>query len=96
MTDVLPSLPEWIARQLPQGGTRNLVDVGGHRMHVMEWGAGPPVLLVHGNPTWGFLYRKVVAALRGEPLRLIVPDLIERHAIATCRVHYRAVCNDQT
>src|SRR6266545_4048007 len=45
-------------------------------MHVMEWGAGRPVLLLHGNPTWGFLYRKVVAALRGEPLRLVVPDLV--------------------
>jgi haloalkane dehalogenase len=53
-----------------------LVEVGGYRMHVMEWGAGRPVLLLHGNPTWGFLYRKVVAALRGEPLRLVVPDLV--------------------
>jgi len=53
-----------------------LVEVGGYRMHVMEWGAGRPVLMLHGNPTWGFLYRKVVAALRGEPLRLVVPDLV--------------------
>ncbi len=45
-------------------------------MHVMEWGQGRPVLLLHGNPTWGFLYRKVVRALRDEPLRLIVPDLV--------------------
>lgn len=45
-------------------------------MHVMEVGAGRPVLMLHGNPTWGFLYRKVAAALAGEPLRLIMPDLI--------------------
>jgi haloalkane dehalogenase len=45
-------------------------------MHVMEWGEGPPVLLQHGNPTWGFLYRKVVAALVGSGLRLILPDLV--------------------
>lgn len=34
------------------------------------------VLLVHGNPTWSYLWRKVIAALDGEPLRLIAPDLI--------------------
>ena len=51
-------------------------------MHVMEWGPsdGKTVLLLHGNPTWGFLWRKVVAALRARPsgdaLRLVVPDLI--------------------
>jgi len=38
------------------------------------------VLLVHGNPTWSFLWRRVVAAIRARPggdrLRLIAPDLI--------------------
>jgi len=76
LRDDPPPLPAWIARQLPEGVRRRLVEVGGYRMHVMEWGAGRPVLLLHGNPTWGFLYRKVVAALRGEPLRLVVPDLV--------------------
>lgn len=71
-----PPLPDWIARQLPDGVRRTLVDVGGRRMHVMEWGEGRPVLLLHGNPTWGFLYRKVAAALAGSPLNLIVPDLV--------------------
>jgi pimeloyl-ACP methyl ester carboxylesterase len=72
----VPSLPDWIERQLPPGGRRRFVDGGGHRLHVTEWGRGRPVLLLHGNPTWGFLYRKVVTALLGEPLRLIVPDLV--------------------
>lgn len=45
-------------------------------MHVMEWGEGRPVLLQHGNPTWGFLYRRVVSALEGASLRLVVPDLV--------------------
>ena len=54
----------------------------GERMHVLEWGPidGPSILLVHGNPTWSFLWRKVVAAVRtrpgGDQLRMIVPDLI--------------------
>lgn len=59
-----------------------MISTGIERMHVLEWGPidGPSVLLVHGNPTWGFLWRKVVAAIRarrgGDELRLIVPDLI--------------------
>lgn len=48
----------------------------GHALHVMESGQGRPVVLVHGNPTWGFLYRKVAAELRGTPLRLVMPDLV--------------------
>jgi cis-3-alkyl-4-acyloxetan-2-one decarboxylase len=71
-----PPIPDWIVRQLPPGVTRRLLDVGGARLYLMEWGEGRPVLLQHGNPAWGFLYRRVVAALGGAPLRLIVPDLV--------------------
>ena len=71
-----PALPPWIEAMLPGGLRRCRVEVGGYRMHVMEVGQGRPVLLLHGNPTWGFLYRKVAAALAGDPLRLIMPDLI--------------------
>lgn len=69
-----PPLPPWLDRMLPF--ERYAVRVGPYRMHVMESGHGRPVLLLHGNPTWGFLYRKVAAQLEGEPLRLIMPDLI--------------------
>jgi haloalkane dehalogenase len=69
-----PSLPSWLAAQLPF--SRSLVSVGEWRMHVMQAGQGLPVLMLHGNPSWGFLWRKVAAALAPEPLRLIMPDLI--------------------
>jgi len=69
-----PELPEWLATMVPF--SRYRVDVGGHRMHVMEAGQGRPVLMVHGNPTWSFSYRKVARALAGEPIRLIMPDLV--------------------
>lgn len=55
---------------------------GDQKMHVLEWGpaTGPAIVMLHGNPTWGFLWRKVVAAIRsrkdGDELRLIVPDLV--------------------
>lgn len=75
-----PRLPGWLARMFPQGMRRRMVDVDGATMHVAEWGPpdGQAVLLLHGNPSWCFLYRKVVAELlaSGEPLRLITPDLI--------------------
>jgi haloalkane dehalogenase len=80
---VTVSMPAWIESQLPGGARHAMVDVGGdQRMHVAEWGPadGRAVLLVHGNPTWSFLWRKVVAAVRarpeGETLRLVAPDLI--------------------
>jgi haloalkane dehalogenase len=55
---------------------RYLVEIGGHRHHVMDIGEGRPVLCVHGNPSWGFLYRKVALATIGQPVRVIMPDLI--------------------
>jgi cis-3-alkyl-4-acyloxetan-2-one decarboxylase len=71
-----PAVPDWILAQLPTGIRRYALDVGGYRMHVMETGRGRPVLMLHGNPTWGFLYRRVAAALWRDPARVILPDLI--------------------
>jgi len=45
----------------------------GLRMHYVDEGSGDPVLLVHGEPTWSFLWRKIVPQLPG---RAIAPDLI--------------------
>ena len=69
-----PELPNWLSRRLPF--MRSMVQVGDHHVHVMEQGTGRPVLLLHGNPTWGYLWRKVAAELSDEPLRLIMPDLV--------------------
>jgi haloalkane dehalogenase len=72
-----PHLPGWIERRFPAGLKRRLVDVGGVRMHVASWpAAGPTVVLLHGNPSWSFLWRKVVAELAGDGFNLIAPDLI--------------------
>lgn len=76
MTDYLPAphLPDWLSRDLPFERFRLPVD--GERMHVMTAGAGPTVLLVHGNPTWGYLYRRIGAALAADGYRVVIPDLI--------------------
>jgi haloalkane dehalogenase len=45
----------------------------GLRMHYVEEGSGAPVLLLHGEPTWAFLYRKMIPALDGVA-RVVAPD----------------------
>ena len=68
-----PPLPGFLARLLPF--ERSLVEAGGVRLHVMEAGSGPTVVLLHGNPTWGFLWRRVAAPLADAGLRVVMPDL---------------------
>jgi pimeloyl-ACP methyl ester carboxylesterase len=50
--------------------------VNGWRMHYVDEGNGDPVLLLHGNPTWGFLYRDVIGPLVASGRRVVVPDMI--------------------
>jgi cis-3-alkyl-4-acyloxetan-2-one decarboxylase len=68
-----PALPEWLARLVPF--RRALHRVGAHPMHVMENGEGLPVVMLHGNPSWGFLWRKVAQEL-GPEFRSVMPDLV--------------------
>jgi len=49
------------------------VEQDGLRMHYVDEGSGPPVLLLHGEPTWSFLYRKVIPPLT-EVARVVAPD----------------------
>ena len=44
--------------------------VNGWRMHYVDEGAADPVLLLHGNPTWGFLYRDVIPPLMNAGYRV--------------------------
>lgn len=49
-------------------------NIDGHRMHFLDEGAGDQsFLMVHGNPTWSFYYRNLVAAWRDQ-YRIVVPD----------------------
>ncbi len=49
------------------------VDQDGLRMHCLDEGAGRPVLLLHGEPTWSFLYRKMIPPL-ARVARVIAAD----------------------
>lgn len=44
--------------------TSRYATIGGHQYHYVDEGQGPPVVLVHGNPTWSFCYRNIIADLR--------------------------------
>src|SRR5258706_3072866 len=51
------------------------VEIEGLRMAYVEAGEGDPILLLHGEPTWGYLYRHMIPTL-AKLGRVIVPDLI--------------------
>ena len=48
---------------------------GKNRMHYLDEGQGPTVVMVHGNPSWSFYYRNLVQGLKASH-RCIVPDHI--------------------
>lgn len=52
----------------------NYVDVNGLRLHYVAEGEGDPILCLHGEPSWSFLYRKMIPGLR-EAGRAIAVDL---------------------
>ncbi len=49
------------------------VEQNGLRMHYVDEGEGDPILLLHGEPTWSFLYRKAIPRL-AEVGRVVAPD----------------------
>ncbi len=68
-------LPDWL-RALYPFRTRTL-EVDGRRMSFVDEGApgAPPIVLLHGNPTWSFLYRQIIPRLT-ERYRVVAPDHI--------------------
>ena len=53
----------------------NYMNVNGHQYHYIEEGTGEPVVLLHGNPSWSFYYRKLIPKLSGR-FHCIAPDHI--------------------
>ena len=67
-------LPDSIREQWPW--RPRFARVNGWRMHYVDEGTGNPVVLLHGNPTWGFLYRDFVEPLMRAGYRVVIPDMI--------------------
>ena len=65
-----PFEPHYVQVDDTEGGTL--------RMHFVDEGPrdGPVVLMLHGEPSWSYLYRRMVAPLVGTGCRVVAPDLI--------------------
>ena len=50
-------------------------EVEGMRMHYLDEGAGDPILLLHGEPDWSYLYRKMIPLL-APAFRVLAPDYL--------------------
>lgn len=53
----------------------NYTEVNGLRLHYVEEGEGEVVLCLHGEPSWSYLYRKMIPPLAAQH-RVIAPDLV--------------------
>lgn len=51
-------------------------EVEGLRLAHIDEGEGAPVIFVHGEPTWSYLWRKVIPRVRDAGFRCIAPDLV--------------------
>jgi haloalkane dehalogenase len=51
------------------------VDVDGLRMHYVDEGEGQPVVMFHGEPSWSYLYRKMIPPVVASGRRAVAPDL---------------------
>jgi pimeloyl-ACP methyl ester carboxylesterase len=77
-----PETPEQARRVIRQLGLEQeypfehrFLETPHGRMHYVDAGTGDPVLCLHGNPTWSFLYRNFVKGL-SDSHRVVAPDLI--------------------
>ncbi len=65
------ALPPRLAVLYPFAGRR--CDTPEGRLHYVDEGAGPAVVMLHGNPTWSFLFRDLILHLRAG-WRCLAPD----------------------
>ena len=83
----LPVIPEDRVLRTPEQCFANIVDfpyapryttIGGLRIACIDEGPrdAAPVLLMHGEPTWSYLYRKMIPPLLAAGHRVVAPDLV--------------------
>jgi haloalkane dehalogenase len=66
--DALTGLPDYPFEQRYR-------EVDGLRLAHIDEGEGAPVIFIHGEPTWSFLWRKVIPPVRDAGFRCVAPDL---------------------
>lgn len=75
MTDTFRTPDERFAELPDFGYEPSYREVGGLRLAHLDEGEGAPVVFLHGEPTWSFLWRKVFPAVRDAGYRCVLPDL---------------------
>jgi len=68
--------PQWIKKQIPEKVESRFFKSSLGKIHYLTGGKGTPVILLHGNPTWSFLWRKVIAQLDETKFQFFAPDLM--------------------
>jgi haloalkane dehalogenase len=71
--DVYRTPDEWFEALPGYGFAPRYLEQAGLRMHYVDEGRGDPILLLHGEPTWSFLYRKMIPTL-ARVGRVVAPD----------------------
>jgi haloalkane dehalogenase len=61
--DPHPTSPDWVPTDLFPFDS-HYAQIDGASLHYIDEGSGPPLLLLHGNPTWSFVYRELITGLR--------------------------------
>src|SRR5437868_8560490 len=54
----------------------HFIEINGTQLHYVDEGAGETILCLHGEPTWAFLYRKMIPLFVGAGKRVVAPDFI--------------------
>ncbi len=71
MKDSADARPQWLRDHYPF--EPHYMDCADGRIHYLDEGTGHPIVFLHGNPTWSYLWRDLIADLRGS-FRCIAPD----------------------
>jgi haloalkane dehalogenase len=72
VTTGAPARPSWVPTEL-YPFEDHWAEIDGNLVHYVDEGAGPPLLLLNGNPSWSFGWRDVITGLR-DRFRCIAPD----------------------
>src|ERR1043166_10140206 len=73
---VVHSIPERFVNLPDFPYAPRFVEINGLKVHYVDEGAGETLLCLHGEPTWAFLYRKMIPRFVGAGKRVVAPDFI--------------------
>jgi haloalkane dehalogenase len=73
---VVHSIPERFVNLPDFPFSPRFVEINGLRIHYIDEGAGETILCLHGEPTWAFLYRRMIPLFVAAGKRVVAPDFI--------------------